>query len=246
MKVNSEMMVGDGVGSGECIQQEQRSTSQLGRIPKEGERILAPTRRPDGTLRKAVRIRPGYTPQDEVAIYKSKGALLKKSAQEELPPGYDPVLDAKPKTKSTKRSERRKEKKQQASRASAEDKGKCPESRNTEETKDLRGSSSDQLVQASEPIVSIASQLSELSVSGTNSTDVTDKSESSKSTTPSLDLDKKIRALKKKIRLAEAQPKGIEQNLKPEQPDKLTKIEVWREELKLLEDKKAAVASSTV
>ena len=51
--------------------------SSLARAPKEGERILAPTRRPDGTLRKPVRIRAGYVPQDEVAIYQSKGALVR-------------------------------------------------------------------------------------------------------------------------------------------------------------------------
>lgn len=43
---------------------------------KEGERILAPTRRPDGTLRKPIRIRAGYVPQDEVAIYQSKGSRV--------------------------------------------------------------------------------------------------------------------------------------------------------------------------
>lgn len=43
---------------------------------KEGERILAPTRRPDGTLRKPVRIRAGYVPQEEVAIYQPKPALV--------------------------------------------------------------------------------------------------------------------------------------------------------------------------
>lgn len=55
---------------------EQQQPSRLLRIPKEGERILAPTRRPDGTLRKAIRIRAGYVPQDEVAIYQSKGTLV--------------------------------------------------------------------------------------------------------------------------------------------------------------------------
>lgn len=50
--------------------------SVLGKVLKEGERILAPTRRPDGTLRKPIRIRAGYVPQDEVAIYQSKGALV--------------------------------------------------------------------------------------------------------------------------------------------------------------------------
>lgn len=44
---------------------------------KEGERILAPTRRPDGTLRKPIRIRAGYVPQDEVAIYQSKGSRVR-------------------------------------------------------------------------------------------------------------------------------------------------------------------------
>lgn len=44
--------------------------------PKDGERVLAATRRPDGTLRKPVRIRAGYTPQDEVAVYQSKAALV--------------------------------------------------------------------------------------------------------------------------------------------------------------------------
>lgn len=50
--------------------------AELGKTLKEGERILAPTRRPDGSFRKAIRIRAGYTPQDEVAIYQSKGALV--------------------------------------------------------------------------------------------------------------------------------------------------------------------------
>lgn len=39
---------------------------------KEGERILAPTRRPDGTLRKPVRICAGFTPQDEVPVTNSR------------------------------------------------------------------------------------------------------------------------------------------------------------------------------
>lgn len=43
---------------------------------KEGVRVLASTRRPDGTFRKEIRIRPGYTPPDEVPKYQSKGALV--------------------------------------------------------------------------------------------------------------------------------------------------------------------------
>lgn len=57
-------------------EEEEELAAQLSKTLKEGERILAPTRRPDGTLRKPIRIRAGYVPQDEVAIYKSKGALV--------------------------------------------------------------------------------------------------------------------------------------------------------------------------
>ncbi|CAI9765336.1 unnamed protein product [Fraxinus pennsylvanica] len=91
-------------------------TAELGKTLKEGERLLAPTRRPDGSLRKPVRIRAGYTPQDEVAIYQSRGALWRKEveATQEVPPGYDSaVVEAKPKSKSAKRNERKKEKRQQ-------------------------------------------------------------------------------------------------------------------------------------
>lgn len=55
--------------------------AELSKTLKEGERILAPTRRPDGTLRKPIRIRAGYVPQDEVAIYQSKGALVRSHLQ---------------------------------------------------------------------------------------------------------------------------------------------------------------------
>lgn len=103
-------------------EEELNRLAELSKTLKEGERILAPTRRPDGTLRKPIRIRAGYVPQEEVAIYQSKGALLKKemASQPQLgPPGYDPDFDSssslKPKTKSVKRNERKKEKRLQVS-----------------------------------------------------------------------------------------------------------------------------------
>lgn len=47
------------------------------------------------------------------------------------------------------------------------------------------------------------------------------------------------------IRLTESlQQKTAEQDLKPEQLDKLAKLEDWRKELKLLEDKKAETTAS--
>ncbi|GMP39205.1 hypothetical protein CsSME_00010139 [Camellia sinensis var. sinensis] len=45
------------------------------------------------------------------------------------------------------------------------------------------------------------------------------------------------------IRLAEAQQqKTVEQDMKPEQLEKMAKLEGWRKELKLLEDRKAELS----
>ncbi|MCL7030203.1 hypothetical protein MKW94_004140 [Papaver nudicaule] len=200
---------------------------------KEGERVLAPTRRPDGTLRKEIRIRAGYTPQDEVPIYQSKGALLKKvMGGTELPPGYDPTEDAKPKTKAAKRNERKKEKKQQ---------GKNSESLEAEVTSTGEVTTSEDLGLRSEDVESIASQMNKLDVSA-NSPDLT---KTSNSEAPSQDIDKKIRALKKKIRLTEAQLQKTERDaMNPEQLDKVAKLEGWQQELKVLEDKKTEQSTS--
>ena len=40
------------------------------------ERVIAGSKRPDGTYRKERRVRAGYVPQDEQPVYQSKGALV--------------------------------------------------------------------------------------------------------------------------------------------------------------------------
>ncbi|KAF5952012.1 hypothetical protein HYC85_009956 [Camellia sinensis] len=296
---------GNGGGGEDEVKQLE---AELSKTLKQGERILAPTRRPDGTLRKPIRIRAGYVPQDEVAIYQSKGALWKKEMQslQDVPPGYDQVLDSKPKTKSAKRNERKKEKRLQA----ALDKGKNSDRNETSDEDASQG------LESVEPMVS---QLNDLAISA-NSAVVAPPSNSTQCSTPSdpvPDIDKKIRALKKKvkflmllafeedihdstlflflvclgscyllmshlrpktsprlikglgkaqdtfsqahlkllgthlltsfrlgkIRLAEAQQqKTVEQDMKPEQLEKMAKLEGWRKELKLLEDTKAELS----
>ncbi|CAA2964533.1 partner of Y14 and mago [Olea europaea subsp. europaea] len=213
-------------------------TAELGKTPKEGERILAPTRRPDGSLRKPVRIRAGYTPQDEVAIYQSRGALWKKEmgATQEVPPGYDPdVVEAKPKSKSGKRNERKKEKRLQA----ALDKDK------TLENNDMLPAEDSNDVPMN--VESVASNMNELSLSSSTRMVIL-PSNSTVCSTPEdqvQDIDKKIRALKKKIRLTEAQQqKTVEKDMQPEQLEKVAKLEGWRNELKLLEDKKAELTAT--
>ncbi|XP_057493025.1 partner of Y14 and mago-like [Actinidia eriantha] len=220
-------------GGGE--EEAKQLAAHLSKTLKEGERIVAPTRRADGTLRKPIRIRAGYVPQDEVAIYQSKGALWRKEMQslQEVPPGYDLDSDVKPKTKAAKKNERKKEKRQQA----ALDKGKNLENNEP---------SAEDSCQETEAVKSVVSQMNDLSVS-VNSAVVTPPSNSTQCPTPDPipDIDKKIRALKKKIRLTEAQQqKTVQQDMKPEQLEKIEKLEGWRKELKLLEDRKAELVTS--
>ncbi|KAG2541950.1 partner of Y14 and mago-like isoform X2 [Panicum virgatum] len=210
-------------------------------IPKEGERIIAPTRRPDGTLRKAIRIRAGYVPQEEVAIYQSKGALMRKSGPD-VPPGYDPALavDAKPKTKAAKRNERRKEKRQQASSTNDKGKGLDIEDAGAAEIDKVLSSKADK---QRDSVESVTKQIRGIAISESSAAPSTNANDSSQPESSAPDIDKKIRALKKKIRLAEAQLQGDPKKLKSETQEKLKKIEGWRAELKLLEDKKAPTGS---
>ncbi|CAI9304320.1 unnamed protein product [Lactuca saligna] len=94
-------------------------------------------------------------------------------------------------------------------------------------------SSTDGVDQALEPLDSIVSQINDITIS------VATPPLNSADHVP--DIDKKIRALKKKIRLTEGQQQKTGNDLKPEQQEKVAKLEDWRKELKLLEDKKGSL-----
>ncbi|MQL99373.1 hypothetical protein Taro_032097 [Colocasia esculenta] len=129
----------------------------------------------------------------------------------------------------------------QAALASAEDKGKSLDSNEAGQLDTGRLPATEQ-VNSTESMDSLTNQITVLSVSEELWADVppSDMQGTLSPAGPGPDLDKKIRALKKKIRLA-TQQKGDQQDVKPEQLEKLVKVEGWREELKLLEEKRAAV-----
>ncbi|KAJ6427638.1 hypothetical protein OIU84_023097 [Salix udensis] len=219
-----------------------KEMTELSKTLKEGERIVAPSRRPDGTLRKPIRIRAGYVPSRRsrhlpIQSGKRKCNLRKCLLVMIL------TLIRKPKTKSVKRNERKKEKRLQQA---ALEKGKNPEA--IEDGNMEKGALPDEdLAHESDSVKLLTSHMNELAVSSNPAVVApsSDLADASNMESPVQDIDKKIRALKKKIRLAEAQQqKTPSQDMNPEQLEKLTKLESWRQELKLLEGKKAEEASS--
>ncbi|KAJ0248135.1 Partner of Y14 and mago [Hirschfeldia incana] len=223
------------MGSSNRSGEQRKQMAGLSKNLKEGERILEPTRRPDGTLRKPIRIRAGHVPEDEVVIYQSKGSLMKKEMASQGPPGYEPDPTPKPKTKAAKRNERKREKRLQA----AVEKGNCSEdgsASNIDKEEAVPIATGPQSVNA------LVSGLDALNVSSNSDVPsrASDLGEARNQGTAGEDTEKRIRTLKKKIRLTEAQQqKTASQDLKPEQLEKFSKLEEWRQELKALEAKEA-------
>ncbi|KAF8090684.1 hypothetical protein N665_0469s0020 [Sinapis alba] len=227
------------MGSSNRIVEQKKQMAQLSKNLKEGERILEPTRRPDGTLRKPIRIRAGHVPEDEVVIYQSKGSLMKKELASQGPPGYEPDPTPKPKTKAAKKNERKKEKRLQAAaqKAGGSDDGSASNLDKEEAVHIVTPSNGSQSVNV------LVSGMEALDVSSNNDLASGTSDFGGEAPSPGTareDTEKRIRALKKKIRLTEAQQqKTAPKDLKPEQLEKFSKLEEWRQELKALEDKEA-------
>ncbi|KAI5744485.1 hypothetical protein M8J76_002647 [Diaphorina citri] len=74
-----------------------QASPQQNVIRDESGVYIQPSRRPDGTFRKAIRVKAGYVPQDEVPLYESKGKqFANRQAAQSIPIGLDPSHVKKP------------------------------------------------------------------------------------------------------------------------------------------------------
>ncbi|CAI5464443.1 unnamed protein product [Closterium sp. Yama58-4] len=207
---------------------EGRRLAPPGSVAPPDERVIPASRRPDGTMRKEIRVRAGYVAQEEVATYVARGSRPKGSGPE-LPPGMDPELAAEMQKK--KAAAAKKKKKAQgaggavSSAAGASDRrSSAPQEANSQ----------------------LAEAMDELTVSGANkhgggagSRADSTQSGSDGAVGGKAEIEKKIRALKKKIRQAEALESA--NNLSPEQVEKLKKLPDWRSEVEAMEQQLATM-----
>ncbi|CAO3573921.1 unnamed protein product [Mortierella alpina] len=156
------------------------------------------TRRPDGTYRKERKVRPGYTPPEDVAKYTNQ--VLDSIRPAPTPSPLASAANSTPKTKTQLKNDKRKAKRKDEA-AAAEAGSAMP---------------------GSTPKVETAAQEAE---SKTVETPLADPASATPAT--AVDPEKKLRALNKKLRqveqLKERQDKG--ETMLPEQLEKITKMD---------------------
>ncbi|CAI5468056.1 unnamed protein product [Closterium sp. Yama58-4] len=207
---------------------EGRRLAPPGSVAPPDERVIPASRRPDGTMRKEIRVRAGYVAQEEVATYVARGSRPKGSGPE-LPPGMDPELAAEMQKK--KAAAAKKKKKAQGAGGGASSAAGASNRRSS-----VQQEANSQLAEA----------MDELTVSGADkhgggasSRADSTQSGSDGSVGGKAEIEKKIRALKKKIRQAEALESA--ENLSPEQVEKLKKLSDWRSEVEAMEQQLASM-----
>ncbi|KAG0297879.1 hypothetical protein BGZ97_004207 [Linnemannia gamsii] len=166
---------------------------------REDERVIPMTRRPDGTFRKERKVRPGYTPPEDVAKYTNRVLESVRPTPAPTAPATA-AANSTPKSKTQLKNDKRKAKRKEEAVAA-----------------ELAG------------YPAATNNIAPKSTTATDSTaaSTTEPAGNAAATTGPVDPEKKLRALNKKLRqveqLKERQAKG--ETMLPEQIEKIDKMD---------------------
>ncbi|KAG0306495.1 hypothetical protein BGZ98_002271 [Dissophora globulifera] len=170
-------------------------------------RVIPVTRRPDGTYRKERKVRPGYTPPEDVAKYSNR---VLDSARPAPTPAIVAATSSTPKTKAQIKNDKRKAKRKEETGVAFEG-SQSIELNNTAEAADTARACSTDNADKSSTESKIA-----------NATTTTADAD-----TAPVDPEKRLRALNKKVKqaeqLKERQQKG--EAMLPEQLEKISRLQ---------------------
>ncbi|KAF9086055.1 hypothetical protein BGX23_009190 [Mortierella sp. AD031] len=170
---------------------------------REDERVIPMTRRPDGTFRKERKIRPGYTPPEDVAKYTNRVLESVRPITPTAPAPSAAAANSTPKSKAQLKNDKRKAKRKEEATAA-----------------ELAG------YPTAQPTTNDNSSAATTTTTVAADSKAAAESTESSATGP-VDPEKKLRALNKKLRqveqLKERQVKG--ETMLPEQLEKIEKLD---------------------
>jgi partner of Y14 and mago protein len=193
---------------------ELKKTTKAGiTITSDGERVIPASVRPDGSTRPERRVRPGYSPPEDVEVYKNRSVKAWQNRGSDGIPGATPAEPPDPPRKSDKNAKRR------AARKKAKEMGEAEDP-----------------VAAKSVRVSMPAQASSENVPASASTVFTEQTGATASIQSLENREKQAKAIRKKIRQVyelKSKKDGGE-NLLPEQLEKVIKLDELLKQLSAL------------
>ncbi|XP_067643463.1 partner of Y14 and mago [Eurosta solidaginis] len=233
-------------------------------------KFIPATQRPDGTWRKARRVKDGYVPQEEVPLYESKGKLFAQR-KSTIPPGMCPIVaeQAKKEREKQERAKAKKMTKQQEKAQSAKvssdrtiggNNQKKQQMQPQQQTPGMLVLSNASGVATAAPNLVHAnanSKTPHVTTSSTNSNEAVAKLANDLEATlklqaddGQLDTSKKMKKLRKKLREIETIEQRIKSGeLKKPEKDQLDKVKRKKEiikEIQQLENEEAAASAALI